>query len=652
MTKPMMDKPLAYYIDEMLAGKTKLLDSLSPEERIVLKSMMEEYSKTGRSSIEEHLWMVDYKERPPTPKEFLYNTDYLGFVVQERSKLWKRDLEYVLSPTNEITEWVLDGAIGIGKTTSAVTAILYKMALLFLLKDPASYFGLLPGSPIVIGLFNIYKYLTDDTAYNMMLTYMRMSPFFQDITKAALDNPRKDQYQNLPNNVGIIIGASALHALGMNVIGGLLDEANFKKMIRSGVAAREMTQMFELYSGIQKRITSRFHKPVLLCLASSSRNEFDFTDAHKELTKGNPRVYHSRYAIYHIKEKYFGEETFTVFIGDRMNRPKVVEEGDTTDYPKEMLEDVPVSLKELYELNLEESVRDLSGRSIPSAGRLIPDVLKIHDCIDDTRENPFREDTIQIGVLGEANIEDFFTLDQMFQQIDVAGTIYRPLYHPMAVRYLHADLAENQCAAGLVCVCPCGSSLVPRFDPAVGSYMNEELIVHFDFLLRIKNEVGDRIDFAKIRRFIIYLRSRGLPIGKVTFDSYQSRDSINLLTQAGFISGLQSVDTTIEPYNALRNAIIERRAVYPRHEVFLSELESLKRVGDGLKEKVVKGEYGSKDVADAAAGAVFTLTQNATGAIATSRPEVTTAIRMLRAGKEAIVEPVRHPYDTIFKRGG
>ena len=92
----------------------------------------------------------------------------------------------------------------------------------------------------------------------------------------------------------------------------------------------------------------------------------------------------------------------------------------------------------------------------------------------------------------------------------------------------------------------------------------------------------------------------------ITYDSYQSTDSIQLLRQMGFSTGATSVDKTSVPYEVLRTALYDGRIEAPRHDKALEEIIRLERnPKTGLIDHAPRF---SKDCADAVAGVVHGLT--------------------------------------------
>jgi hypothetical protein len=92
----------------------------------------------------------------------------------------------------------------------------------------------------------------------------------------------------------------------------------------------------------------------------------------------------------------------------------------------------------------------------------------------------------------------------------------------------------------------------------------------------------------------------------ISFDTFQSVDSMQILRQEGFITGPHSVDRTSLPYDVTKTAFYDGRVKAPSHEKALSEIVRLER--DPQSGLIDHPPNFSKDCADAVAGVVYGLT--------------------------------------------
>lgn len=180
------------------------------------------------------------------------------------------------------------------------------------------------------------------------------------------------------------------------------------------------------------------------------------------------------------------------------------------------------------------------------------------------------------------------------------GTFPTDLKNPRKPVFIHVDLAKSRDACGF----------------AMGH--DSAGIGVIDFLWRIKPEEGKEVNFAAVRQAILALRAAGFIIGKVSYDGFQSVDSIQLLTAKGIEVELLSMDRNLEGYDTFLEAVNEGRAHLPEtviagapSGILVKEMKSLE-LKKGVK--VDHPKNGSKDLTDACAGVFYHLrsTENPT----------------------------------------
>jgi hypothetical protein len=92
---------------------------------------------------------------------------------------------------------------------------------------------------------------------------------------------------------------------------------------------------------------------------------------------------------------------------------------------------------------------------------------------------------------------------------------------------------------------------------AVG-YADEDLTV-IHFLWRIKPRNGHEVSFAAVREAILTLRDRGFRFKVVSYDGWQSVDSIQILTAKGIECDKLSIDNDLAPYDTFLESVNEGR---------------------------------------------------------------------------------------------
>jgi len=214
---------------------------------------------------------------------------------------------------------------------------------------------------------------------------------------------------------------------------------------------------------------------------------------------------------------------------------------------------------------------------------------------------------------------------------DVRSIHFKPWFkREVGARYfLHVDLAAGRADA-------CGIAMGHRKEDMVVSLPPE--FVHqvlkrdgtdlsaqqgtrqpgvvIDLVLQVRAHKGGEIIFEEVRQFIERLKtSQNFDFQKVTFDGWQSLDSIQQLKQAGIAAAVQSIDKTPEAHQALKGLIYQGLIECYEHPILIRELEELIVMPDGQADHPVYSlrraaeedgvNRGSKDVADAVAGCAY-----------------------------------------------
>jgi hypothetical protein len=102
-------------------------------------------------------------------------------------------------------------------------------------------------------------------------------------------------------------------------------------------------------------------------------------------------------------------------------------------------------------------------------------------------------------------------------------------------------------------------------------------LINLDLILEVKPPRNGEIEFENIRKLFYKLRELGMNLKWISFDSFQSTDSMQLLRQKGFITGQYSMDRTSLPYDVTKTAFYDGRLRLPKHDKALSEIVRLER---------------------------------------------------------------------------
>lgn len=241
-----------------------------------------------------------------------------------------------------------------------------------------------------------------------------------------------------------------------------------------------------------------------------------------------------------------------------------------------------------------EAMRDLLAIPAVVKDALFPNPRVLEERVDKTRKDPIIEDNLYQWINSKVHSPKGYNI------------FNEHLIPPdnNAAYFMHIDLAITEDSTGV--------SLVHR-DPKTGRF-----VVDFIFAVESCKIVEKRIPIGKMKYIAIYLKyNLGYNISKVTYDGFQSAESIQELVDNGIDAKIQSVDRTPAPYDTLRDLIhsdqisfyayasdvFKTRDGKSKNMAIIRELLNLTK--DTRTGKVDHITKGSKDVADALCGALF-----------------------------------------------
>lgn len=545
-------------------------------------------------------WLSNPTVRPIVPvREFIESPYYMGAIRSDGSSSIYPEVMLEIERMNQpqYSEIVLTGGIGSAKTTCALYTTAYQLYILSCYESPHDLFDLDASSEIVFIFQSLNAKAAKEVDYQRFRSMIEKSPYFNQYFPFDKDLLSELQF---PHRIIVRpVSGSESGAIGQNVFGGLIDEVNFMAVVeksKSSIDGGVYDQATALYNSISKRRKSRFgimgELPGKLCLVSSRRYPGQFTDV-KEADAKREIEQHGKTSIYIYDKRTwdikppgsFLKERFKVFKGDDARKPRILEAGEYEKMPEvdqAMVIEIPMDYLVDFERDMISSLRDIAGVATLARHPFIVD----REAIDAA----FRKDKI----IFSRPMVDF---------VDTRLSIYKKeFYKPEYPRFAHCDLAISGDSAGFAVGTVTGFKQVSTGDGVV------ELLpeIWVDAVLEIKPPRGKEIQLYKVREIIHALKKLGMNIQWITFDQFQSKDSMQLLKQSGYTVGHQSVDTTTSPYDFTKNAFYDGRISCPYHTKLAFELASLEK--DTKKNKIDHPPRGSKDVADALAGIVYGLT--------------------------------------------
>ena len=595
----------------------KEIQSLSADERVALEIALKEMLSTRESPVLYNaIDSLEWIQTPVPIRQFTTDPHYLGNTCDTLYPKLLNDLEELFTD-GTYREVIFSGSIGWGKTFTASIGVCYMLYMLGCMRDPHRSFGLAANSNISIVCLSVNETLATKVAYENIATKIEASPWFQE--NFPFEKTKKEL--RFPKKIWVAARATTdSSVLGLNVIGGLLDETNFMhKKKASDIRFATEGQAEILYNAMQRRMKSRFERrgqlPGILFVVSSKQTQDDFTAKRIRDSAGDPSLFVRDYALWDVKpSRYYSGEWFHVLVGNESSPSRILRAEEDPEAVRRtmgegcVLISVPEEHRMDFERDLDGSVRDMAGVATVAVSPYITRRDKIEDAINPARKHPYTTESLDPSQPGSFMWGKMVhtTVDTMLG--DGVELINRPLLNPGASRHIHIDPSLTGDATGFAMGHVGGWVHVTRKDRDGQQYAERAPLIVMDLVLRIVPPIGDEIQFGDLRRLIYQLSAKGYMITKVTLDSWQSADTIQKLNQKGFAAEVLSVDRTLSPYESLKNALYEDRLDLYDYPVLTRELRELEH--DRVKRKIDHPVRGSKDVADAVAGVCFTLTES------------------------------------------
>jgi hypothetical protein len=458
-----------------------------------------------------------YKWQPVSIEEYIRSPYYLNKADAVYPEVMKELIEL---NSGKYVEAVLTGGIGSGKTTSALYTIAYQLYILSCIEQPQKLFGLDPSHEILFIFQSMTKQLASGVDYRRFKTMIETSPYFKENFPY---DPKIDSRLVFPNRIEVVpVSGAETAAIGQNVIGGIIDELNYMAVIeksKHSVDAGTYDQAVSVYNSIARRRKSRFMKlgklPGILCLVSSRRYPGQFTDRKEEEARKDKTIFVYDKCVWDIKpEDYAGKPWFPVFVGDVSRKPRILKpKEEVPEADKKLVRMIPEDYRNDFDTDIINALREIAG-------------------VSTLARHPF-------FVNVEAVTESFGKVQSIFSREDVDFVettlkIYpQRFWKPELPRFAHIDLAISGDSAGMAIGCCTGFRSMAELGLGQGIEMMP--LLRYDGLLEIRPPKNDEILFWKVRKVLQDLRSMGLNIRWVTFDTFQSKDTMQLLKQQGFI---------------------------------------------------------------------------------------------------------------------
>lgn len=601
----------------MTVKQKQLLDSLNSDEKTIVAGIFKELTEQGSSNILDTIMYSDFEEIPVDITTFLHNPKFLGKGLTDEEgrftvfPFWESKLKEIF-PNNldtNINTLILTGAIGIGKSLTAVICILYLLHRMLCLKDPYVYYGLQPIDKITFSLTNITKEAAEGVAWDKMQQLLQTSEWF--LSRGKLKGREKVVWTP-PKGIELIYGSREGHVRGRAIFCNFSDEISF---IENQDVEKQKEKALNLITKIDARMQSRYMKgsylPTLNIIASSKRTEQSFLESYIQMKKEN----NSKSCLIVDEPQWIvrtDKDTpikFPVAIGNKYLNNEVLDVNCTEEELQKYVDRgytilmVPIGYLEAFKDDVDVALTDIAGISTTNSSRYISG-QRWAEIKNENSINLFTKEIIEVGNAPDDHTEYYDFINQKLIKDEM---LLKPLY-------IHLDMSVTGDKTGLVGIWIWDKKVAKENLPESSS-----LYFKCAFATSIKAPKGYMISFEKNRNFIYWLSEQGFNIAGISTDSYQSYDTGQALAAKGYNYKQISVDEVkkennkaiCKPYQYLRSTIYEKRLEIFPTKLLTSEIIGLSRNNNTGKIDHDSSGINSKDQADALCGSIFNASQEA-----------------------------------------
>lgn len=531
--------------------------------------------------------------KPVSFREFVSGKDYCG--NSELYDYWyARESELV----SNLSELVLDGSIGGGKSYFASYYLAYRIYLLFHSGNPQVRLGLSSDSDISVLYFSVSLSMAKKSGFQYLYNIFSTCKWFND--NAPINKNLRSSIEFIGRHFSIDYASGEGHQIGLNVWGFILDEANFKSSSGVGVGSgveEQYKAVTLLYEQLLDRQLSRYARPdgsveALAILISSASYQSSFVERRKSVIKGSKTAHIITSRSYETKPHCFSSERFMVFVGAGSVEPCIIESEEHrlrllrhagilgTGEEGQFILSVPENLREAFNRNIVLALQNHCGVPTNLSSSFMSNLRYLYDSYVEECEIPSILQSFEL----EASTGDD---TELIEYLVVDNIRYADRPHSIFI-----DASIQHDTASIVCF---------RYD---GKGAKGEDLHTRVFSLKVRPpQFPNQTRLSKLQRFVIDIAGY-LNVVCVGSDQYQSaemRQEINALL--GLEDIRISIDSSDIPHLMWQRGLVEGRIKQVRDE--LLEREVREAVHDWKKHRVLKAVGSTDDVLQGNCGAFY-----------------------------------------------
>ena len=502
-----------------------------------------------------------------------YTFDEIAYVTES--------VEDVYDITVPATHLFVSGGVVNHNTTMANLLACYYLYRVFSHGDIYKYYGILPGDPIYFLYFSVSLKQAERSGFKQLKSFLRNSPWFKK--HAPVDSGIESSIR-FGNGLSIDFASGESHAIGLNVVGAILDEANFRKGVGQGLIS-EYSEVQMLAQQLEDRMYTRFlrgggHLLSLMIYVSSASYASSFMEAKLQELQGSKTSLVYTAVQYKICPQNYSRRKFEVFCGYDQLSPCIVESaahkatllssiGLPAAQAAGLFEKVPEDLRAQFQKNIWLAIQNHCGRSTALRGSFITNYELIRQSYSEEllAASPLRMSSIVVSDQDSMPLSVAFD-ESRFTDVD------KP--HVIAV-----DLSLTGDHASMSCV---------RYDGKwdVGHHHS-----HVFTLELIPPPFPGNLKISKVEELILWLAER-LNVIMVATDNYQSAQMRQRLSETLGLPDVRfSIDATDIPHLTWLSMLVDHRLDMQYSERLDREIREA--VHDNKKHKVLKREGSSDD---------------------------------------------------------
>lgn len=457
---------------------------------------------------------------------------------------------------------------GSGKDFTSTVAVAYVVYLLLCLKDPARYYNKPSNDNIDIINIAINADQAQRVFFENFMERIKGCPWFEGKYEAKAGSVKFDK------NVNVYSGHSEREAFeGYNTLMVILDEISGFAMAPDDASGEEELKKTSkgIYKMYRASVTSRFPDYGKLVLLSWPRFEGDFIQQRYNDVIADKAVIERAEALKidpTLPDGIEGNEITVKWEEDHITkykRPKVF-----------------ALRRPSWEVNPARKIEDYTDDFVDDMG----DALGRYACMPSNLTLGFFKRTDRI--------EAAFS---RLNGVDGSG-VFHPQFQPIEETqyFMHVDLAQkhDKCAVGM-------AHIDKWIEYKIGATEKVEYLplVVVDAVRWWQPTKEKTVDFKDVIEYVKAVRRRGFDLKLVTFDRWNSHDTMMDLERNGIKTELLSVAK--KHYDDFLVTMYDDRLLGPHDEVLIKELGELREI----KGKIDHPRKGSKDLADGVCGAIY-----------------------------------------------